>query len=271
MLGVRAHDYPAGSPRSLFTAIAKDRWQAIQLAPMKALSGVSSPADLTDSLAAEVQSALRDSGLSIAVYGAYVETSLADEAQRQAQVDIFLRQMPFAKAIGSACMGTETTPMEKQPGLTRAEALGHLRRSLESLLAVAQAQEITVAVEPVVTHALSTPELTRQLLDDMQSPWLKTILDPVNLLSPETLDQQPAVWQRAFDAFGGDIIAIHIKGAVWPQGQILPAPLPGSQVDYASFAKHLQALGRDIPLLREEALPALADEERTIMEEIAGG
>jgi sugar phosphate isomerase/epimerase len=147
------------------------------------------------------------------VLGVYVEPSLIDENRRKEQVGILIDALPQAKVLAAGCVGTETTSMEKQPGITRAEALKALRKTLVEVLPEAERLGVALAVEPVHYHALATPELARELLRDMASPALKIIFDPANLLREEDIPTQDALWGRCIEAFGNDIAAIHVKGA----------------------------------------------------------
>lgn len=258
--GARAHDYGTDTPAGLFCRIAADGWQTVQLAPKKAIRGVAQHG-VTDALVAEMKTALNATGLAVGVLGAYVEPSLADDDARKAQVDAFCRLVPVAAALSAGCIGTETTSMDKQPGTSRAQALACLRRSLQTMLAAAEQHGVPVAVEPVFYHAMATPEDVRELLRDMQSPHLKVIFDPVNLLAPELVETQEALWERAFACFGEHIAAVHIKGARREGGRMVSCPLEESVVDYQSLFARLRQLEGNIPVLREEAVPARAKED----------
>ena len=58
-----------------------------------------------------------------------------------------LSQIPVAKALGAGCMGSETTNMAKQPGVTRKEAQEALLRSLGEILPACEEQGVLFAVE----------------------------------------------------------------------------------------------------------------------------
>lgn len=265
--GARAHDYGRQEPETLFAAIAADGWQTLQLAFKKALAGVQSAVDITPLMVGRVDAALRANRLQLGVLGAYVEPSLADEAERARQVAEFCAQIPVAKALGAGCIGTETTNMQKQPGIMRDEALRQLRRSMEEILPVAQQHGVTVAVEPVYYHAMATPEDVQALLRDMQSPWLKVIFDPVNLLAPALAGDQPALWQRSFDCFGSQIVAVHIKGIKQAaDGALVACPLEESIIDYEAVFAGLRPLTGSIPVLREEVKPAHARQDAAFMQ-----
>jgi sugar phosphate isomerase/epimerase len=234
----------------------------VQLAFPKAVEGVGSFADVTPALLDETKTALGATSLQVAVLGAYVELSYADEAARQHEARTFRDTLPWAATLRVGCVGSETTPMKKQPGATRAEALRALRRSLEEILPEAERLHVTVAVEPVHYHALGSPELARELLREMKSPVLKLIFDPVNLLRPEDIDAQDALWARCVDQMGEDVVAIHLKGASWEansNGVLRETPLQSSVVDYPALVSRLRSV--NAPVLRENAVPDMAARE----------
>lgn len=258
LIGVRAHDYGRAEPEALLAAVAADGWQAVQLAPPKCFSGADGWDGVTPELMERARRALSENNLTAAVYGAYVELGAADEAVRAEAVRVFRAQLPFAKALGAGCVGSETTRSDAQPHVTRAKALACLERSLEAILPDAEALGVTVALEPVFRHTMATPELTRRVLADMASPALRVIFDPANLFSPEDAPRQQALWERAFEAFGERICAVHIKGARIEDGQTVRCPLEESEVDYSFVFRLLRQTGAEPPILREEAVPAHA-------------
>lgn len=261
LIGVRAHDYGRMKSKSLFANIARDSWQCVQLAFPKCIETVNRWEDITTDCVEHVQRELIVRGLSVAVLGCYVELGMADEVQRSAAVQVFCEQLQVAKLLNAGCIGTETTNMDKQPYVTRQEALQCLERSLAEILPRAENMGVTVAVEPVFYHVLNTPEATRRVLDDMASPALRVIFDPANLFSPAEACNQHAIWQRVFDSFGDKIEAVHIKGARIEGERTLSCPLKYSQVDYKSIFGLLSQSTSCPPLLREEAVPGQAAED----------
>ncbi|MFV0412116.1 MAG: sugar phosphate isomerase/epimerase family protein [Oscillospiraceae bacterium] len=269
--GVRAHDYGRQTPENLFAAIKADGWQTVQLACKKALSGIEEVSQLTPPFVEEVKAALAQSGLSVGVLGAYVELSFVEEEARRAEVEQFCSQLPVAKALGAGCIGSETTGMEKQPGVKRADALKALRRSLWEILPLAEQQQVAVAVEPVYTHAMATPEDVRALLADMQSPWLRVIFDPVNLLSPGEVAGQTGLWSRAFECFGPQIAAVHMKGVRPQNGGMQSVGFAQSVVEYGFVFEQLRRLPQPLPVLREEANPADSRQDLAFLQKCIDG
>ena len=158
ILGARGHDFGRHDPETLFSSIGQAGFACTQLAFPKAVEGVKSYADVTPALVERSRAAAAASGVGIAVDGTYVELSYADEDKRRAEVAKVLSQIPVAKALGAGCMGSETTNMAKQPGVTRKEAQEALLRSLGEILPACEEQGVLFAVECVYYHAMNTPE-----------------------------------------------------------------------------------------------------------------
>jgi len=261
-VGARAHDYGRQSPETLFEKIQSDGFEGVQLALQKAISGVESFAVITPELVQNVRVCCEKTNLAIPVLGVYVEPSFADENMRRKSVQEFCRSIPFAKTLHAGCIGTETTSMTKQPGVSREDAIKNLLRSLNEILPLAEDTGVDVAIEPVFDHSMNTPEMTKMVLDAMQSPRLKVIFDPVNLLSPNEIPNQERLWNRCFSCFGGSITAVHIK---WIKrdaaGLRQKAPLEESTVNYPAVFEGLRALKRDLFVIREEVIPDHAKQD----------
>ena len=180
IVGARGHDFGRHSVEELLSSIGDAGFRCTQLAYTKAVEGVKSYADVTPELVAATNAAVQKSGVSIAVDGTYVELSYADEDKRRAEVAKVLSQIPVAKVLHAGCMGSETTNMAKQPGVTRKEAQEALLRSLGEILPVCEEQGVLFAVECVYYHAMNTPEAVKMVLDTIASPNLRVLCDFAN-------------------------------------------------------------------------------------------
>ena len=236
ILGARGHDFGRHDPETLFSSIGQAGFACTQLAFTKAVEGVKSYADVTPALVERARAAAAASGVGIAVDGTYVELSYADEDKRRAEVAKVLSQIPVAKALGAGCMGSETTNMAKQPGVTRKEAQEALLRSLGEILPACEEQGVLFAVECVYYHAMNTPEAVRMVLDTMASPNLRVICDFANYVGPEaaSVDAQRRIWDKVGSWYGDKITAVHFKGQNFqPDGTLYSTSLEDSCVDYA--------------------------------------
>jgi len=265
IIGVRAHDYGKMLPIELLKAVAKDGWKTVQLAFPKAIAGVDSFDDISDEIIGETKKATQLIGVSIAVLGVYVDPSLIDEAKRKEQVRFLLQALPQAHVLGAGCVGTETTVRGEFSDIKA------LYRSLEELLPEAERIKVNLGIEPVHRHVLSTPELTRQMLRDFPSPYLKIIFDPLNLLTPETVSTQNDLWKRCIDCFGDHIIAIHMKGAsgeLDSNGMLKDVPFKSSVLDHKALFKTMKYV--NAPVLREGATPSEAAQDIAFLQKLIG-
>lgn len=270
ILGARGHDFGRHDPETLLSSIRDAGYSCTQLAFTKAVEGMEHYSDVTPALVEQTRAACAASGVSIAVEGTYVELGWAsDEAFRKAETAKVLSQIPVAKALGAGCMGSETTEMGKQPGVTRKEAQEALLRSLGEILPVCEEQGVLFGIECVFHHAMNTPKAVKMVLDTMASPNLRVICDLANYVGPEdvSLDAQRRIWDKIGNWYGEKIAAVHFKGVTFlPDGTVVSAPLEQSCVDYAGGFEMLRQMPQPVlPVLREEAVPARAAQEIAFM------
>ncbi len=268
-LGVRAHDYGKNTPANLFHKIRGDGFDSVQLAFQKAIAGVERFRDVTPDVIDKAGKAAQSEQIHIAVLGVYIEPSLVNDALRQTNVSDFVNSIPIAKKLRADCIGTETTKRELQPQVSQKEALDALYRSLWTFMDAAEAHEVTVAIEPVAAHTVNTPECAAEVVKTIASPYLKVIFDPVNLLTPENVSEQDALWDRFFELLGGRIAAVHLKGVrLNSQGRLVGCPFPNSLLHYNHIAGGLKKLPYDFSVLREEIEPANAREDLRFLQEL---
>lgn len=270
-IGARGHDFGRQAPLELFSSIGAAGFCCTQLAYTKAVEGIKSYGDVTPAVVQATQAAIQATGVQVAVYGTYVEIAYADEEKRQAETAKVLSQIDNAKALGALCMGTETTSMAKQPGVTRREAQRSLLRSLEQILPVCEEKGVLFGVECVSYHSMNDPEATKLVLDSIASPNLRVICDLANYIGPEdaSLDAQRRMWDRVGNLYGDKIVAVHFKGQRFtPEGKLCSCSLEDSCIDYAGGFAMLRALPqKELPVLREEAVPARAASDIAFMEQ----
>lgn len=271
VLGARGHDYGKGKVKDVFTLIKQGGWSCTQLAFKKLVEGVKSYEDVTPELIQEVEAAVREVPLDIAVLGTYVDLGAVDDNKRRNAVNEFISQIPVCKALQAPCMGSETSAM-MQPGATHADAKRALLRSLEEIMPVAEEHGVIVALEPVYAGTMNSVETTREVLDSIQSPNLKVILDMANLMGPEWVEKQDVLYGRAVESWGDLIMAIHFKGVCYDENGRRSCLLEDSIVDYAAAFDAMKGLPQEvIPVLREEAVPMLAKKDQAFMRRIIEG
>ena len=266
IIGMRGHDFGRMEPAQLAQAIAAHGFGATQLAFGKAFV---QPADtyMTPEALQGIRSAFDAQSIRIPVMGCYISASDADDAVRAAAKEKFAAALRASVILGAGCVGTETTHFAFDES-EREAAYSRLVDFMRYVVPVAESCGAIVGVEPVAYHTLSTPEMTRRLLDDVQSSSLRVILDMANLVPPGVSD--PAVQQellsRALTCFGEKICVLHVKDGVWnSENQWENRPLGEGIMDWKTLLPALRAHNDDLCALREGVWPGRADEEREIM------
>jgi L-ribulose-5-phosphate 3-epimerase len=257
-IGVRAHDYGKLRPEQLMEAIAKDGWEGVQLAMPKAIAGVESFGEVDADITEKVRRAAERYGERIFVLGVYVDLGQADEIMRKAAVKTFLSQLSCAKALGAACIGSETTNWMQQPaGTTRQQGLRQVIRSMEEILPEADRLGVTVALEAGYEHTMNTPEAVKEILASLPGNHIRMIFDPGNLLGPEWMDQQEKLFAQAMEAYGDKILVVHAKGMrIAKDGRRTACPFSAGEIDYAAIRRVMRDLPQEeILVTREERCP----------------
>jgi sugar phosphate isomerase/epimerase len=76
---------------------------------------------------------------------------------------------------------------------------------------IADRHEVTLAFEPELSNVVDSVIKARRLLDEIDSRWLKVVLDPANLISTSEVHHYRGVLAEAFDWLGTDIILVQAK------------------------------------------------------------
>lgn len=264
VLGARAHDYRGSTPDELFANIAGDGFAAAQLAFKKSF-GI--PYPVPEAFLDETAMALQKHNLHLAVVGCYIDPALPDRETRRQQVDTFIAALPAAKALNAGCVGTETTNFEKAGG-DRKAAMERLIDSVKRMAEAAEKQGVNIGIEPVYDHVMHNVDETLEVIEKVGSARVRIIWDAVNLLSRETVNDQPGFFRFCYDAFKDRLIAMHLKDYVLDaDGKKPDRPLFEGELNVKALLS-LVKTDANIPILREHAIPERSVRELAAIREI---
>ena len=223
--GMRCHDIcPKGTMDEVFDAVKANGIHQIQLALGKSISGYDfNYGHYSPGFGRTIGQKLKERDIHVAVLGCYINPTNPDEKMRQAEVRKFIEHLKYAKAIGADMVGTETGRYDadfKVVPYTYTEGCYQLLlKSMREIVSAAEKLGVIVGIEAVHDHTLYCPEMMRRFLEDMDSPNVEAILDPVNLISAENYQNQDEILEKAFKLYGDRISMIHIKDFVMKDGQ----------------------------------------------------
>lgn len=215
--GMRCHDLCGKADiDTVLDAVKEYGVHQIQLAFGKSIAGYDfSAGHYSSGMAHMIGDKLRERDIHVAVLGCYINPTDPDEKIRKASVAKFIEHLKYARIIGADMVGTETGRYNSEfkvvPETYTEECYQLLLKSMREIVDAAEKLGMIVGVEAVHDHTLYSPEMMRRFLDDMDSPNVEAILDPVNLISAENYRNQDEVIARAFQLYGDRITMLHIK------------------------------------------------------------
>jgi sugar phosphate isomerase/epimerase len=162
--------------------------------------------------------------------------------------------------IITLCTGTRDPQdmWRRHPDNDLPEAWRDLTNSMSQALEIVGEAHVTLGVEPEVANVIDTAAKARRLLDEMQSPHLKIILDAANLFRAGDLARQRAVLNEAFDLLGPDIVLAHAKD-LSRDGEAGHQAAGTGALDYVLYLKLLGQSGYTGPLILHSLTEAEVD------------
>ena len=251
-IGVRAHDFGRQTADELAANVKNAGFDCVQLATAKAIAGINSFEDITEAHMHDIGISFGQKTLEITVLGCYIEPSLPDKEERLKNVEIFKKNLAYAKQLNIPIVGTETTGMDINAPVDHREKIYQLLKdSVLRMVEVAEKENVFIGIEPVAEHTLNTPELARRLLDEIGSKQLKIIFDPVNLVLPNTISNQNEIFNKTLDLLGQEIVAMHIKDIVIENNEKTWRNIGAGVVNYQPIIAWLKQNKPEMRLLRE--------------------
>lgn len=254
MIGVRGHDIGILSAKGLAQAVREMGFDGIQLVPYKAIEGIDGvPGTMTDDLAQAIGAAFSEEHVAIAMVGSYynmIDDEVAEEGTLR-----FKEYLKQVKALGGQLVGTETGSYMKNwtyhPDNHSEEALQRVIKVFKDLVAEAEKLGVNVGIEGAYHHVVSTPKRLKQVLDAVDSPNLKVILDPYNFIYPGNYQTCHQIIDEAFELYGDAIVLIHAKDYVVDGDELKMVGIGDGIMDYQHIAAKVKATQQDIAIITE--------------------
>jgi sugar phosphate isomerase/epimerase len=216
-------------------------------------NGRSDVSSLTPGRCREIASVYRDAGITVHSLGVYTNLIHPDAAERRANLDYFAAMMDVGGHIGVSTFITEAghhrDPKEPEPRLAhhfQDEVWPQMIATARQLAVIAEQHRATVLLEGFYRGFLASAKRLRLFLEEVNSPRIRALLDPANLIEVNDLEemfQQLGPW---IDCLHAKDRKIHVERGV-PAGQ--------GSLDYGKFvtlvARHTPAA----PLILEYVGP----------------
>lgn len=182
--------------------------------------------------------------LDCAVLGCYLNLANPDAQQLKEIQEKYKANIRFAAQLGAGVVGTETgapnTAYKFEEACWSDEALEQFINGLRPVVTYAEQMGVLVAIEPVVRHIVCNPVRARKVLDEIDSPNLRIILDPVNLLEIYNYEKQDEIIDQAIELLGKDIAVLHVKDFVIKDGKLISVPVGQGQCHWERIMPYMK-------------------------------
>jgi len=259
-IGIRLHDTVPGTLAERVNSARSQGFSCAHLALSKALGAeFIQPERLTPGLAAYVRKSMGD--MDITVLGCYLNPTHPDEAVYRDIFDKYVAHLRFSRFVNAGMVGTETGNPNAEyaydPTLSHTErALDFFIERFEPIVRAAEKLGAIIAIEPVYKHIVWCPSAARRVLDEIASPNLGIIFDPVNLLHADNIHRRDALMDAALELLGKEILTIHLKDfVVDASGQPVHSVIGKGEMEYTQLFRYVKANKPCIGMTLEDTTP----------------
>lgn len=228
--GLRAHDIPKYDDiEGLADELSRREIRHIQFAPRVSLAKQTDGGNkVSYGLATKVAKVLDDRNVKISVLGCYVNIIHPDEKERSDALKLFKKYLSVAKSFKAELVATETGSVDlsfhQTPANYTEKNITLAIQQVQKMVAEAEKLGVFVGIEPGINHPIYNIQQTVRLLKKVNSPNLKIIFDPMNLVMTVE-DDELAIVREGIEVLGDDIYAFHIKDYQFVDGQKQVVPV----------------------------------------------
>lgn len=140
-----------------------------------------------------------------------------------------------------------------------------LVKTLKECVSAAEDAGVYLSLESHQLVTLKTPEIAREILDEVNSPWVRCDYDSANWITLETVFDTASALNHHFDLLGKHIVSCHAKD-IWIENRLalhLEDGCPGKgNMDFKTLFRRIEDLSPDYPVIAEgnktEELPQVS-------------
>jgi sugar phosphate isomerase/epimerase len=216
-LGIFARTFRRDTPEEVASAVAIAGY-ALAHWNFAAIGRSTLAADVEETQFKQVREAFESAGLGIPSVSGTFNAAHPDAEIRARQLEQAVRLIRLVPVLGAdvvtLCTGTRDPEnmWRAHPGNTDPTAWSDLRRTLDPLLETARDAGVLLGVEPEHGNVVRDAPAAARLLDELggDAP-IGIVLDPANLVSPDTVMRQDEIIGAAIDLLGDRIIGTQAK------------------------------------------------------------
>lgn len=274
-IGIRLHDVAPGTLEERVKIAREQGFCCSHLALTKTVKEHSvADSALTPGFATYLRKMFEKHDLDVAVLGCYLNLGHPDPVEMKKIQERYFAHLRFASMLGCSVVGTETgapnADYHYEPACRTEETLQIFIKNLTPIVRCAESFGVIMAIEPVWGHIVYDSKTALKVLKAIDSPNLRIILDPVNLLDIENYEQRDQVIAEAIADLGDYTDVIHMKDFV-VEGNRLVACAPGKGImKYDAILDFVKKEKPYIQMTMEDSKPDNAEWSREFLENYSG-
>ena len=193
----------------------------------------------------------------------------ADETVRRESVRTVCAALRLAGWLGARGIDTGPGSMSPDgpwfphPDNWTETARSQLVKTLKECTSAAEDAGVYLSLESHQLVTLQTAEITRAILDEVGSPWVRCDYDSANWITLDTIYDTGAAVDHHFDELGDHIVSCHAKDT-WIENRMtvhIESKCPGKGLmDFKTLFRRIEGLSADHPVIAEgnstEELPS---------------
>ena len=269
-VGIRLHDVAEGTIEQRAHTASGQGFSCAHIALSKLCDYKMTLPELTPGWAMYLKKVFAKEDVDIAVLGCYLNLATPDKDALKKTQEIYKAHLRFASLLGCGVVGTETgapnTEYKFEEACHTEEALQTFITNLRPVVKCAESSGVILALEPVFKHIMWNPKQTRKVLDAIDSPNLRIIFDPVNLLDVSNYERRDEIFAEAIETFGDEIAMIHLKDFTVGEGKLISCAAGTGMMNYDSILKFAKQHKPYVHATLEDTKPENAVQAREFIE-----
>ena len=241
-----------------------------------------SPHETTKAQVTRVRTLLADQGLRLFQATGYWQNMITpDESARKEAVATIQAALRVAGWLGARGIDTGPGSMNSHgpwfphPDNWSASARTQLIKTLRECAPAAEDACVFLSLESHQLVTLKSPEVTLDVLDRVDSPWVRCDYDSANWITLDTIYDTASAVNHHLDLLGHHIVSCHAKD-IWVENRLavhLQDGCPGKgNMDFATLFRRMEDLSPDYPVIAEgnstQELPYVSDLFHEIAEDL---
>lgn len=253
-ISMRGHDFAEKSIEGVAKKCAQYGIYGVQLVMPKTLPEYKD-GSFTPAYAEWIKDTFYKNNVKIPVLGCYINPSCTNEEDLRTQMNRFKEHLKYARFIGAHMVGTETgyvgDSCNAEDNHTE-QAYKQLLTNLKELVAYAEKMGVMIGIEGVKIYVINTPQKMRRLLDDLNSPNVLAIFDPINFLGADNYEEQDKIIDDAFNLYGDEMSVLHLKDFIIDENGAMKQVLPTEGMLHTErILKYIKQRKPNMPIVLE--------------------